>query len=85
MTTSCFHSSLEMGVVKLVLPRHMYYRPLLPANRNWRRNFAVAWIQVATITFALYTGVSRWTWSTPKRGLEVAEDSKRYGFPIKTL
>jgi len=74
-----------MGVVKLVLPRHMYYRPLLPANRNWRRSFVVAWIQVGTMAFALWTGATRWTWGTPKRGLEVAHETKRYGFPIKPL
>ena len=74
-----------MGVVKLLLPRHMYFRGFLPANRDWKRNTGMAWLQIMTLTVTITTGLSAWGWSPPRKGQQLLDPNVEYARPIPIL
>lgn len=74
-----------MGVVKLHLPRFIYHRQFLPSNRNWRRNVLVGIVQIPTLAYVFYTGMSRWQFQSPKMGKELIDDNATYYKAVRLL
>jgi len=74
-----------MGVAKLILPKWMYYRQYLPANRNWRRNSMLALLQIFTLSNVIWVGMGRWKWAPPMKGKQVLKSEAEYTRPIPIL
>jgi hypothetical protein len=66
-----------MGIVKLMMPRFMFYRKFNPVNRNWRSNCVVAFVQTGTLALLLYFGGTRYTFESPKRGYEYVDPARK--------
>ena len=67
-----------MGIVKLLLPRFIYYRTFLPVNRNWKRNTAMCMVQIYTFSYLMYYGMTRSRFRTPLRGVEYVDHKSKF-------
>lgn len=65
-----------MGIVKLMLPRFMFYRKFMPTNTNWRHNTALGWFQIFVLGNLLFFGASRYKFRNALRGIELADAQK---------
>ncbi|OMJ66863.1 hypothetical protein SteCoe_36148 [Stentor coeruleus] len=65
-----------MGIVKLMLPRFMFYRKYMPGNKEWRHNTALAWFQIYILGNLLYFSASRYKFRGALRGVELADAQK---------
>ncbi|CAG9330791.1 unnamed protein product [Blepharisma stoltei] len=74
-----------MGVVKLHLPRNVYWRPWLPENRMWKRNGLLAAAQGFVLSYLLSSSLAHWEWASPKRGYQLVDPNADYAKPIRLL
>lgn len=74
-----------MGVVKMHLPRFMYYRPWLISNANWRRNGFFGLCQIIVTANLLFTISGHWSWSSPRKGFQIKNPDAVYVKPIRLL
>ena len=74
-----------MGIVKLMLPRFMYYRNFMPMNRNWRRNSVMGVVHIFTLGNLLALSAQRWSFHAPKRGSQYVDPNKKYTRSIGIL
>ena len=74
-----------MGIVKLMLPRFMYYRNFLPYHKDWRRNSILGFSHILVSGFLLEFAFSRWKFRSPLVGTEMLDPAKQYSRPIPIL
>jgi hypothetical protein len=63
----------------------MIDRPFLAANPHWRRDTAVIGVQIATLSYVVYLGVSKWLFVPPRMGAEIVEPKNRHYRLVRLL
>jgi hypothetical protein len=74
-----------MGIVKLMLPRFMFYRRFMPMNRDWRKNTFLGVVQIFTLGNLLFFAASRYSFRSALRGVELIDPEKRLARAVPVL
>jgi hypothetical protein len=74
-----------MGIVKLIVPRHIYHRIYLPANADWRKHAVLGLFQILLFSGLGFFTATKWEFRSPRRGFELIDPNKKYSRVIPII